>query len=138
MYRKIPIIVGGSIVCLIVILIGFTIRINTIRNNTEYKNELKQYVTELNNLSEEEKMVIYIAIDHIKNPETIKNNRLIAIYRISEKYPAEMDIDIKTESGIKIQANDWQVDIGDSHQHGNFSAIIDGDTLEFIMQIPIA
>lgn len=48
------------------------------------------------------------------------------------------NIGLQTENGILVKPEDWQVDIGDIGQHANFSAIIDAETLEFIMQIPIA
>ena len=57
---------------------------------------------------------------------------------MSQVFSSEDKLDLTSETGRKIELNDWRVDIGDSSRHGNFSVIIDGDTLEFIMQILIA
>ena len=82
--------------------------------------------------------VLFIAIDHIRNPEIIIDDSLIFVYRLSQVFSSEDKLDLTSETGRKIELNDWRVDIGDSSRHGNFSVIIDGDTLEFIMQILIA
>ena len=127
-----------SILCTLVLSIGFGVKNYQNKELLAYKNDLKQYVGECNSFSDEEKEIIYIAIDHIKTPETIGNSKLISVYQLSQKYSMGIEVDLKSETGRKIKANDWQVDIGDTSEHKNFSAIIDGATLVFIMQIPIA
>lgn len=127
-----------SILCILTLFIGFGIKCYRNKELLAYKNDLKQYVGECSSFSDEEKEIICIAIDHIETPETIGDSRLISAYQLSQKYPVGAEIDLKSEDGRKIEANDWQIDIGDTSGHKNFSAIIDGDTLEFIMQIPIA
>lgn len=138
MIRKSYLVAISVIVILAVMLTGFGIRDSQRRSDLEYKKQLKQYVMEVAEFSAEEKKVISIAIDHINNPKTIKDDRLIRVYRLSERFPNESDLDLQSKNGIKIESDDWRVDIGDSSKHGNFTAIIDGETLEFIMQIPIA
>lgn len=129
---------GVGILCILILLIGFGIKSSRDNELLAYKSDLKQYVEECGAFSEEEKIIVYIAIDHIEIPKTISNNRLISVYRLSQKYSNEDEIDLKSETGRTVNGNDWQVDIGDISTHKNFSAIIDGETMEFVMQIPIA
>lgn len=129
---------GVSLVCMLVLVIGAGVKRGRDKELLAYKNDLKQYVSESNAFSEEEKAVLRVAIDHIERPESIGNPRMIRVYWLSQKYTSDDEIDLKSEAGKEIKAKDWQVDIGDTAYHKNFSAIIDGETLEFVMQIPIA
>ncbi len=134
--KKITCYVG--ILCILFLVLGVNIKINRDRELSNYKTELKKRVVECNDCSEEEKQVFFIAIDHIRNPESIIDDSRICVYRLSQVFSSEDDLGMDPETGRKIKLNDWRVDIGDISRHGNFSVIIDGDTLEFIMQILIA
>lgn len=138
MVQKSHFIAGCTVAILLVLLIALGIRDGRNKHVLEYQTQLKQYVLEVTEFSEEEKQVICAAIDHIRNPETIIDDKRINVYRVSERFPKESDIDLQSKHGTKIEPEDWQVDIGNRSEHGNFTAIMDGETFEFIMQIPIA
>ena len=127
-----------GLLCILLSLLGLGINISRARELSDYKAGLKKHVEECDGYSEEERQVLFIAIDHIRNPEIIIDDSLIFVYRLSQVFSSEDELDLTSETGRKIELNDWRVDIGDSSRHGNFSVIIDGDTLEFIMQILIA
>lgn len=125
-----------AIVIVLTILVGAGFRANENKRIADYRNQLQQYVAEIDEFSAEEKRAAYAAINHIKNPDIIDDYRQISVYRISKRFSEGADIDLQTDDGRIIKPNDWQVDIGSSHR--KFSAIIDGETFEFIMQIEIA
>lgn len=127
-----------SALCILILSVDYGVKYYRNEELLAYKNDLKQYVRECGSFSDEEKEIICIAIEHIETLETIGSSKLISVYQLSQKYSMDEELDLKSETGRKIKASDWQVDIGDTSEHKNFSAIIDGETLEFIMQIPIA
>ncbi|MDO5406279.1 MAG: hypothetical protein Q4F28_02970 [Eubacteriales bacterium] len=124
----------GFVICYMVLLLG--IRGKRADDLETYHSELKSYVMQIEAFSEKEKTVICIAIDHIVNPDTISDSHMITAQQLSEIF--ETGDQLGTVDGKKIELNDWNVTIGDTSQHANFTAIIDGDSLEFKGQIPIA
>lgn len=93
MIKKVHFFIVCAIVFFSIISIALTVRVNQEKREVNYKNQLKEYVEELGEFSDEEKKAILVAIDYIENPTSIQNDRLINIYRISERFSDEADID---------------------------------------------
>ena len=70
-----------GLLCILLSLLGLGIKISRARELSDYKAGLKKHVEECDGYSEEERQVLFIAIDHIRNPEIIIDDSLIFVYR---------------------------------------------------------
>lgn len=121
-------------ICFVIVVISLAVayRIHSEYVLSQAKIVQKDIVQNAPQYTEEEKKAIYVAIEHVRNVEAIKDCS-IQIQRVNDGIAYDDD------NPPSLDASDWVVDIvGDPSYLNAYTAVVDSDTYEFLFSIPLA